>query len=134
MKILISFVACVVLVVADDAVSTKQKRGIFEPYGPAIIPAAPLYAKSYATPIYHTAPVVSKVFEPPPLPLIRGYDPLITGPLIARGWGPHIWGSKSILPAPIIKTAPIISAPLYTKPLLAPAPIISYGPKWYGGW
>ncbi|XP_066259470.1 uncharacterized protein [Euwallacea similis] len=115
---------------ADES-STKTKRGLIGlEHAPTILSAAPLL-KSYETPIIHTAPVITKVFDAPaPLPLLKSYEPLITGPLIAKGIGPHIIGTKTILPAPIIKTAPLISAPIYSKSIWAPSPIISLAPKW----
>lgn len=131
--------------------TTKQKRGLLElEHAPALLPAAPLLSKSYATPIIHAGPVVTKVFESPPVPFVKSYEPLITGPLITKGIGPHIYGAKTILPAPILKAAPIYSAPiikaapiytapyyskpvytapLFAKPILTHAPIISYAPK-----
>ncbi|XP_050306217.1 uncharacterized protein LOC126743258 [Anthonomus grandis grandis] len=121
MRSFIVLSALIALATAQPA--EKQKRGLLElEHAPALVHAAPLYDKSYATPIIHGGPVVTKVFEAPPVPLVRSYGaPIITGPLITKGIGPHIIGAKPILHAPIIKAA----APIYA----AHAPIISYAPK-----
>ncbi|XP_066147020.1 uncharacterized protein [Euwallacea fornicatus] len=46
----------------------------------------------YATPIIHGHPVVTKVFEGPGLGYFHNYAPKIDGPLVTRGFGPHIYG------------------------------------------
>lgn len=46
----------------------------------------------YATPIIHGQPVVTKVFEAPGLGYFHNYAPKIEGPLVTRGFGPHIYG------------------------------------------
>ncbi|CAH1130391.1 unnamed protein product [Ceutorhynchus assimilis] len=126
MKILIVVATLAFASAMPGEESVIQKRGLLElEHAPALLHAAPVIQKSYATPIVHAGPVVTRVFEAPPIPLVRSvHGPIITGPLITRGIGPHILGAKPLLHAPIIKAAPIISAPI-----VAHAPILSYAPK-----
>lgn len=49
----------------------------------------------YATPIIQGHPVVTKVFEGPGLGYFTNYAPKIDGPLVGRGFGPHIYGGKN---------------------------------------
>lgn len=129
-KLQIVFAGLFVVSLAAPEESTKTKRGLLElEHAPALLPA-PILTKSYSTPIIQSAPVITKVFDAPPLPIWKGIEPsLITGPLITKGWGPQILGAKTLLPAPIIKTAPLYTTSIISKPIWAPAPIISYAPK-----
>lgn len=130
MQLQIVFAGLFVVSLAAPEGSTKTKRGLLElEHSPALL-SGPILTKSLATPIIQSAPVITKVFEAPPLPIWRGIEPsLISGPLIAKGWGPNILGAKTLLPAPIIKSAPLYTTSIISKPILAPAPIISYAPK-----
>ncbi|XP_076252734.1 uncharacterized protein LOC143191474 isoform X3 [Rhynchophorus ferrugineus] len=128
MKTMIVVFALLALAAAADSEPepSKQKRGLFEyEHGPAVVHAAPvLAAKSYETPIIHTPPIITKVFEAPPAPFIT--KPVIApAPIISKAIVPAPIIAKPFIAAPLIAKAPIYTAPIITKPIIAPAPIFT---------